>query len=373
MERTVIDEDLIRRAVLDERKAVPSSPGQANGADEGEMSPNDEVDLDEIQTLMLSFHNIYKIANLQGFESLTKLKLDNNVIDRIENLDHLVNLTWLDLSFNNIEKIENLDNLTKLTDLSLFHNNISVIENLDTLTNLNVLSLGNNSITDVDNIIYLRRSQNLRLFNLAGCPVCEEDDYKTTVLAYLDNLTYLDYSRTEKTHVLKAKEEKQAQLLELEEVEKVKEQEAAEAKEISERQEKLSKANMQGIETLFEDMINEDSEIKKLKLLPTSNAILNGFPDKTEKATSEFVEQMLVENVSKDAEVELFKRVLNKVRTKHEKESIELIRAFEKTKKALLHEFRSGLEGKEPDGTIVVSMKEGAIKLSDDLMDLEMQ
>ena len=374
MERAVIDEDLIRRAVVDERKHRINAQGHGKGTGEDpDTSLADDVDLDEIDVLMLSFHNIYKIDNLQGFETICRLQLDNNVIERIENLAHLVNLTWLDLSFNNIEKIENLESLTKLTDLSLFHNNISVIENLETLTELNVLSLGNNNITDVDNIMYLRQFKKLRLLNLAGCPVCEEDDYKTTVLAYLNNLTYLDYARTDTAHVTKAKEEKQAQLLELEEVEKVKEQEENERVESLNRRERLAKSNLHGVETLFDDMMKEDGEIKKLKILPGFNSILDAYRDKAEKLTAEFVERMLEQNSGKESEMDLFRRVLAKVKKDHETISIDTIRVFEKEKKALTLQYRQGFEGSMEDGSVMVELKDKLSTLSDDLMDTEMQ
>ena len=51
---------------------------------------------------MLLPQNLLKIDNLVGFDSLTKLQLDNNIIEKIENLSHLKSLESLDLSFNNI-------------------------------------------------------------------------------------------------------------------------------------------------------------------------------------------------------------------------------------------------------------------------------
>ena len=77
--------------------------------------------------LRMSFKNIRRIDNLQGFEGLTTLCLDNNVIDKIGNISHLVNLRWLDLSFNNIRKIEGLEKLVELQDLSLFNNKIEQV------------------------------------------------------------------------------------------------------------------------------------------------------------------------------------------------------------------------------------------------------
>jgi len=120
--KTVIDEALIRAAVLEERVAEREAAGVGGLMDEEEM----KVDFPEVASLILSFKSIVRIQNLQGFESLTRLQLDNNNIERIEGLSHLVQLQWLDLSFNKISYIEGLDQLAQLADLSLFHNNISV-------------------------------------------------------------------------------------------------------------------------------------------------------------------------------------------------------------------------------------------------------
>jgi hypothetical protein len=125
-ERAVIDEALIRQAVLEDRAADKESGGPAVGG--GALQDEDElrVDFQEVRSLVLSFKNIVRIENLQGFEGLTRLQLDNNYLERIENIGHLVNLQWLDLSFNKISEIEGLEKLVHLTDLSLFHNKISV-------------------------------------------------------------------------------------------------------------------------------------------------------------------------------------------------------------------------------------------------------
>lgn len=168
----------------------------------------DELDLQEVSSLLLSFQNIYKIDNMEGFENLTKLQLDNNRIQKIQNLDHLVNLEWLDLSFNQITTIENLDTLVNLKDLSLFNNQITKIENLDALKKLNVLSLGNNQIENLDYIKDLRQFKNLRLLNLKGNKVCDDADYHNTVFAYLTGLKYLDYTLIEPYQFQKARDAK---------------------------------------------------------------------------------------------------------------------------------------------------------------------
>ena len=136
-EQAVIDDDLIAAALAEEQTSAASKHvGQVALADM----------VAEAHVLRLSFKNIKRIDNLHGFQALTKLCLDNNVIREISDLDHLVNLEWLDLSFNNIAKIEGLEKLTKLTDLSLFNNLIQDVDGLDTCANLQCLSIGNNNI-----------------------------------------------------------------------------------------------------------------------------------------------------------------------------------------------------------------------------------
>jgi hypothetical protein len=58
----------------------------------------------------------------------------------------------------------------------------------------NLISTGNNKINSLDNIRELRScNRRLRLLNLKGNPASRDDDYKTTVLAFLPSLKYLDY------------------------------------------------------------------------------------------------------------------------------------------------------------------------------------
>lgn len=141
IEPTVIDEDLLKKAV-NEQEQVP--------VDVAEVARKEGIDSLQVLSLRLDYKNILKIDNLWAFENLTRLQLDNNIIEKIENIGFLKNLTWLDLSFNNISVIEGLSTLTKLTDLSLFNNRISKLENLDELTNLNILSIGNNNLNSLE-------------------------------------------------------------------------------------------------------------------------------------------------------------------------------------------------------------------------------
>ena len=166
--KSVIGEGLIRASLAEEAEL------RGNAAEHA-------VEKDVLETasrLALSYKNIARIDNLTGFHALTNLCLDNNVITTMENMEHLTNLKWLDLSFNNITKIEGLEKLVHLQDLSLFGNQIETIEGLSQCTDLNCLSMGNNNIKEYDSIVYLREFRSLRLVNLKGNPICEDQDYK---------------------------------------------------------------------------------------------------------------------------------------------------------------------------------------------------
>ncbi|XP_043567726.1 dynein regulatory complex subunit 3 isoform X4 [Chiloscyllium plagiosum] len=189
IEPSVIDDEMLEEAV---EKQGP--PGRA-----GQIAQLEGIEFKDVKHLQLDYRNILKIDNLWQFKTLTKLQLDNNVIEKIEGLNTLTNLVWLDLSFNNIEIIEGLDELVKLEDLSLYSNRISKIENMDSLVNLQIFSIGKNHIDKLENIIYLRRFKRLRTLNLAGNPMCEDEQYSMYIPAYLPTLMYLDFRLIEKT------------------------------------------------------------------------------------------------------------------------------------------------------------------------------
>jgi hypothetical protein len=373
--------------------------------------------LREVEAISFSFKNILRIDNLTGLDKLVKLQLDNNIIDKISNLGHLVrtreaapaqslffylswsphapptserhttplalalahlsflkftvpktktlqkqtNLTWLDLSFNNIAKIEGLETLTKLQDLSLYNNRIESIEGLDSLVNLNMLSLGNNLIKDLTNVMYLRRFKELRLINLAGNPISSEVDYKAYVISHLKNLTYLDYRRIYPAEVQQAREQFQDEVTELEE------QERTEAEAESERQGKdqrlglMRQANLDGVETLMEDMVSGNEDFKKLSEVTGSYTSqygssqataggshfsliaepINTFRERYKELSEAFVEGMLKEHERKKAEHAEFQGVLDGLKADRDGRAKALVEEYERKKKHMLRDLRS--------------------------------
>eukprot|EP00899_Mesostigma_viride_P026340 jgi/Mesvir1/6891/Mv09053-RA.2 len=327
-EPNVINDDIIRQCI------------QTESTVENLEEKRKHMDLREVRTLIFSFRNIRKIDNLLGMQNVTKLQLDNNMIDKIQNIGHMVNLTWLDLSFNNIEKIEGLETLTQLTDVSLFNNRISEISGLDAQKSLNVFSLGNNNVSSLENVMYLRRFQELRLVNLAGNPICKDPEYRPYVLAHIKNLKYLDYRLVDEASVITAKEQYQDELLEIVEKEELEEQREKNAQEKEAQLATLREANLDGVETLFEDMLAEDPEFARLRTVPDLTKALTDFKEKYVMHTEELKSAVLETVVKQKAERSDLEKALKKLMADMNGSSRDMVLAYEKKKKKVFRELR---------------------------------
>ncbi len=367
VDRTVIHESLIRNSIHRELKYY---------FDPTRVPAEDQIDLNEVTSLVLSFRGIYSIENLGGFTRLTRLQLDNNQIERISGLSTLRSLTWLDLSFNSIDRITGLECLTELTDLSLHGNKISRLDGIENLTKLSVLSVGNNQINDLGAIRALRQFKSLKLLSLKGNPVSLLDDYHNTVFAYLTSLKYLDYVLIEPAQFARARDSKLDVLLLLEQKEK---QDAIEekAKELKKSEEaKLVAANLEGISSLFNEMIAADSEQNKVKLLPGYQSLFNQYQWQFQEVIQDFCRDILARSTLKSQELAAFEQVADQINREAEKESRDRIGEFDKRKKIIFKEFEQWMEGNsKPPVDPTESLKQLKIELAsgtDDLMEIEM-
>lgn len=324
----------------------------------------------EVQCLAFSFKSLAKIDNLRGLDSLTKLHLDNNQITKIENLAHLANLTCLDLSFNKITVIEGLQKLTKLTDLSLFNNQISKIDTLDTLSQLKVLSLGNNQISQLDNINYLRGFRNLRLINLAGNPICKDHDYRSFVLSHLKDLVYFDHRRVKPADVQAAREQHQDDMIELQEREEQAAQDEKLAGERAAHNKLMGDANLEGVESLADDMTKDDPEWPRLTQVPNLLDPWNEVRDKLNVATDEFKVTILEQHAKKKAEYDDWLGVVRAFLDEKDTAARVLITEFEKAKKKASRDVAENPGAAED---IIMGPKVKIMALKDQLMELELQ
>ena len=293
----------------------------------------------EVQSLSYSFKNICRIDYLTPFRDLTKLQLDNNIISKIEGLDHLVHLTWLDLSFNNITKIEGLDALTKLEDLSLHNNAIETLEGMDAFRDVLVsLSIGNNKLETLEGLMYLRTLPKLRLVNLAGNPVCEEEDYKPYVLSHVRGLKYLDHRIVRDEAVAAAREQYADEMTEIETREEEATHAAKRAEELAARDAAHDEANILGVVDLFRKMLDEDPEYARLRRVPTEtdHPLVDGveaFEEKYVVHMEEFKHHMTQQLEKKRAEEAEWRGVLDGAMGELDEEARNLVIAFDKEKK----------------------------------------
>lgn len=341
---TVIDEPML----IDGAKAQREQDLQKAATDSGFEAETvqkaiafEEPVLSEVKAIALSFKNIKRIDNLQQLSSLQNLRLDNNTITKIEHLDMLVHLRWLDLSFNNITEITGLDALGKLEDLSLFNNRISVIQNLDNNTNLQCLSIGNNQITGGNNwssVMYLRQFSKLHLVNLEGNPLCKDPEYKHFLLAHLKYLKYLDYSSVNEDQLIVAREQYQDELLEVEEKEGI-EESARKTEEIrAKRTAVLAEANCAVAEILFDEMISEDQDHAKLKLLPGLTDLFDDFHEKYNASADEFIAAGELKQKERVEEVRAFDYELRNLQRTAAESSTDLLRKYTKHKKKVMND-----------------------------------
>jgi len=364
VEPSVIDEEMLQKAVEE----------QGPKDEAGKIAKREGINLGDVLSLRLDFKNILKIDNLWEFTFLTKLQLDNNIIEKIEGLDVLVNLIWLDLSFNNIEVIEGLTKLTRLEDLTLYNNRISKIENLDGLKCLHVFSIGNNEIKDIKDILYLRKFPNLKTLNINNNPVCNEENFKQYVAAFLPNLDFLDYRLLDDQTKAAAYEKHQVQV----EEQIDKDNKARIANEESERRNKEIQLHKEAYveflntDKLYKDMYADDPEGIKLKHMPGVDLMLVVFKEKIQQVCQQLFEFGLLEYDKRKAEVDMFWECVNEAKTENKELGMRAIEDFMAEKKSIFIELQHMTDSKMVEAK-VTEYNNMVTALWDKLMGLELQ
>lgn len=339
VEIQVIDDRMLIEGVLDGKMLSETDASRVHGEfNLVELAPT-------VDCLTLSFKRIAMIENLIGFECLVKLCLDNNYIEEITNLGHLTSLRWLDLSFNKIRKIQGLDQLTQLEDLSLYCNKISVVEGLDKLTNLQCLSLGNNRIDSMEQVIRLRQIQSLKMLTLADNPICKEAEYRNMVLAYVKNITYLDYALIDPKDREFAVEQYHDELLDVQEKESVLAEKENREKQLQLYLKKLDEAGILFSHTIFDDLFADDNDVERLKHLPGIKEQIETFRSTFKVLSEEYIHASLEKYEKRKKEVNDFERAVKKVRDHDDYESTQMIDGFNKSKKMVSDQITSAYSG----------------------------
>ncbi len=325
----VIDDRLLIEGILEERTVSENDTNRLTG----------EINLVEIaptvETLTLSFKRIAKIENLIGFERLIKLCLDNNSIEDIINLSHLTSLKWLDLSFNKIRKIHGLDALIHLEDLSLYSNKISSVDGLEKLVKLQCLSLGNNRIDSMEQIIKLRQLRNLKMLTLSDNPICRESEYRMIVLAYVDNITYLDYALIDNNDRTIAKEQYHDELLDVEEKESVLKEKLLRDEQLDIYLKKLIDAGILFAHTIFDDLFIDDNDVERLKHLPGIKEQIESFRSNFKIISEEYITLSLEKYDKRKKEIIEFEKSIKTIRTNDDYDSTQLIDNYNRSKKMI--------------------------------------
>ncbi|TPX55321.1 hypothetical protein PhCBS80983_g05416 [Powellomyces hirtus] len=389
IEPTVIDEDLLRKAVNDQ--AAPEI---------ADVARREGIDPIDVLSLRLDYKNILKIDNLWMFGNLTKLQLDNNIIEKIEKISFLKNLKWLDLSFNNITKIEGLDGLTQLTDLTLYNNRIAKLENLDELVNLNVLSLGNNQLTVLDNVNYLSKFEHLRVLNLSGNTISKHVNYRNYILAHIRGLRYLDYRLVDDDSVAAAKEQYIDDIIAQEEEDKIvaarkesdkaaKEQadlyEARKPSQIPPNPHPLillphpfrtpwQSSHIPGLDTLFTHLFSHDGDFQRFAPIITPDPfheLRDEYGAKVAVVVNELTQFVLKRAADKRDEVDLFAACLRDAQAKIDAECWMACKRFNALKKKHILQIQQSTTASEIS-SLFGTLRSGVSQLSDTLLGHEM-
>ncbi|XP_009284731.1 dynein regulatory complex subunit 3 [Aptenodytes patagonicus] len=362
IEPNVIDDEMVQKAVEEQ---CPE--------DVRKLAKREGVNFKDVTELQLSFRNILQIDNLWQFENLTKLQLDNNIIEKIEALESLVHLEWLDLSFNNIEVIEGLDTLVKLQDLSLYNNRISKIEHMDTLQELQIFSIGKNNLTTLEDVIYLRRFKNLRTLNLAGNPLCDDEQYTLFVVAHFPDLVYLDFKLVSDTtrEVAVLKYQDLTEPLECEEARALAQLEEEQAKQKELEYHKTAFVEYLNGSFLFDSMYAGDTEAAKLAYLPGAGDLLQAYRKEFVSVCENLFNYGLKEYEKREAEVSDFYESLHEALTANQQEGRKIILDFENRNQRRLDEIHNARSYDIAESKRA-KYKEDILQLSEALMTLEM-
>ncbi len=371
MELQVIDDKLLLDSIINvmpagEAESVRSA-GEANLVD---IAPN-------VKSLVLSFKGIGRIENLVGFDNLLKLCLDNNSIEDMSPVGALVKLQWLDMSFNKIRKIQGLDKLADLRDLSLYCNKITVIEGLDGCHKLECLSLGSNRVANTDQLIKLRQIKSLKMLAIAGNPVTQDPECVTITLAYVETLQYLDYALVEPVDRHNAKEAYHDELIDVEEKESVLNEKTSRDAATADYKRFLAKAGCLYAFVVFDDMLEGDTDLDKLRHLPGVKDLVESFRQNFKALSETYLKTALERYDIRQREEGAFLTAVRQLRSEHDGISTSLIDTFMRSNKELVLLLTKD-NSKDAYSPAEVSRMVDALsadleKCSDELMSLEMR
>ena len=242
---------------------------------------------------------------------------------------------------------------------------------------LSALSVGNNQIAALESVKYLRQIPSVRILNLAGNPICTNEDYRQYVLAHIKDLRYFDYRLVDAGAVQASRERYQDAILEIEESEAVAFKAKKKEEEAEEHAKFYQQANLTGIEELFVLMMEEDKDIKKVKSLdtltpPMLEDSLEEYGREFGHAVEELVEVVLERKEKKNQEETDFNAARVQAKEDNMRIGIETIARFDLLKKERLVKIADEIDP-VARGQLVAELEQSNEALRDELMELEVE
>lgn len=173
-------------------------------------------------------------------------------------------------------------------------------------------------------------------------PVCEDPyDFEHMVLAFLKSLKFLDYRLIDQKKLNQARDKFNEAVLKLNDEEEKQEQEEQKKREKEKEEAELAKANLAGINDLFEKMMEEDSEFKNIEsFFSHIKDCYEKYQQKFKTAIAEFKEVMFENHKRKNDELEDFQNTILSSTEEADKKSKKLIEDFEKEKKRIFMQIK---------------------------------
>ena len=154
-------------------------------------------DLKELQALVLNNNEIQSIADLFTLQSLNTLVISHNELTSLDGLEKLKGLKKLSATHNRIAVLPTTSIHQgwglQLTELRLSHNLLtSVPLCLKHAPKLKIVDVGHNQIFEWKYVEVLGTLECLIQLNLAGNPICDRDNYLTTIRELCPRVKILD-------------------------------------------------------------------------------------------------------------------------------------------------------------------------------------
>ena len=142
---------------------------------------------EDTQSLYINLNNIIKISNLEQFNNLIELYIQNNKIKYLENIPK--SIIKLDISNNELQNLDNLSELTNLVYLNIENNSIDSLSEVIKLSKLTEFYASGNLINNIKECCQLGKLKKLEVIDINSNEVCIiNPNIRITMIYYCNNL-----------------------------------------------------------------------------------------------------------------------------------------------------------------------------------------